>query len=203
MKLIDKNNTYIDTEVQIGKETIIYPNVIIEGKTIIGNNCIIHAGTYIKDSIIGDNNKIYHSYIIESEIGNNNEIGPFSNIRANNKIQDHNKIGAFVELKGNNINSNIKIPHLSYIGDSIIESGVNIGCGTITVNYDGVKKHQTVIKKDAFIGCNVNLISPITIGENSLIAAGSTITEDVEKDSLAIARNRQTNKKNYNKKNTI
>lgn len=199
MKLIDEKNTYIDPTVQIGEETIIYPNVIIEGNTIIGKNCIIHAGSYIKDSIIGDDNIIQHSYIVESEIGNNNTIGPFSNIRANNKIKNNNKVGAFVELKGNIINSNNKIPHLSYIGDAIIESGINIGCGVITANYDGTNKHKTIIKKDAFIGCNVNLVAPVTIGENTLIAAGSTITQDVEANSLAIARNHQTNKKDYNK----
>lgn len=203
MKLIDKNNTYIDDIVKIGKGTIIYPNVIIEGETIIGDNCTIYAGSYIKNSIIGDNNTIYSSYVIESEIGNNNNIGPFSNIRANNKIKDNNRIGAFVELKENKINSNNNIPHLSYIGDSIIESGVNIGCGTITANYDGVKKQQTTIKKDAFIGCDVTLVAPVTIGANSSIAAGSTITENVLENSLAIARKEQVNKKNYNRKKQI
>lgn len=203
MKLIDENNTYIDSEVIIGEGTIIYPNVIIEGKTTIGTNCIIYAGSYINNSIIGNDNKIYHSYIMQSEIGNNNTIGPFSNVRENNKIKNNNKIGAFVELKANTINSNNKIPHLSYIGDSIIESNINIGCGVITANYDGVNKHKTIIKDDSFIGCNVNLIAPVTIGENTLIAAGSTITEDVEDNSLAIARNRQTNKKDYNKKESI
>jgi len=199
MKLIDEKNTYIEESVKIGKGTIIYPNVVIEGNTIIGENCIIYAGSYIKDSIIGNNNTIHHSYVVESEIGDNNTIGPFSNIRANNKIKNNNKIGAFVELKGNIINSNNKIPHLSYIGDAIIESGINIGCGVITANYDGVNKHKTVIKKDAFVGCNVNLVAPVTVGENTIIAAGSTITEDVEDNALAIARNRQTNKKEYNK----
>ena len=199
MKLIDETHTYIDASVKIGEGTIVYPNVFIEGNTTIGENCIIYAGSYIKDSIIGDNNIIHHSYIVESEIGDNNIIGPFSNIRANNKIQNNNKIGAFVELKGNVINNNNKIPHLSYIGDTVIESGINVGCGVITANYDGVNKHQTVIKKDAFVGCNVNLVAPVTVGENTIIAAGSTITEDVEDNALAIARNRQTNKKDYNK----
>lgn len=203
MKLKDEKNTYIDSEVIIGEGTIIYPNVIIEGKTVIGKACIIYAGSYIRDSFIGNDNKIYHSYIIKSEIGNNNSIGPFSNIRENNKIKDNNKIGSFVELKANTINNNNKIPHLTYIGDSVIESNTNIGCGVITANYDGVNQNKTVIKDNSFVGCNVNLVAPVTIGKNTVIAAGSTITEDVEDNSLAIARNRQTNKKNYNKKESI
>lgn len=203
MKIIDKKNTYIDKSVKIGKNTVIYPNVIIEGNTIIGSDCIIYPGCYIKNSNIANNNIIYTSYIIESFIGSNNTIGPYANIRANNKIKDNNKIGAFVELKNNTINNNTKIPHLSYIGDSEIGSGVNIGCGVITANYDGVNKNKTIIEDKAFIGCNVNLVAPVKIGENSLIAAGSTITEDVEDHALAIARNRQTIKPHYNKSKKV
>lgn len=203
MKIIDKKNTYIDKSVKIGKNTVIYPNVVIEGRTTIGSNCTIYSGCYIKDSIIENDNIIYTSYIIESEIGSNNIIGPYANIRANNKIKDNNKIGAFVELKNNTINNHTKIPHLSYIGDSEIGSYVNIGCGVITANYDGVNKNKTVIEDKAFVGCNVNLVAPVKIGKNSLIAAGSTITEDVEEGALAIARNRQTVKSNYNKSKKV
>lgn len=199
MKLIDERSTYIDEKVIIGEGTIIYPNVTIEGSTVIGNNCVIHNGSYIKDSIIGDNNTIYSSYVIESKIGNNNQIGPFANIRPNNDIKDNIKIGSFVELKNSIIESNTKIPHLSYVGDAEVGSNVNIGCGVITANYDGKNKHKTIIKDHVFVGCNSNLIAPVTLHKNSLIAAGSTVTEDVNENALCIARARQVNKDNYNK----
>lgn len=199
IRYIDKNNTYIDSEVTIGDNTTIYPNVIIEGKSIIGENVIIHMGTYIKDSIIGDNTIIYNSQIKNSIIGKDNIIGPYAHIRENNNTGNNVKIGSFVELKNSIVKDNSKIPHLSYIGDAEIGENVNIGCGVITANYDGKNKHKTIIKDKAFIGCNVNLIAPVTIEENSLVAAGSTITDDVPANALAIARSRQTNKANYNK----
>jgi bifunctional UDP-N-acetylglucosamine pyrophosphorylase/glucosamine-1-phosphate N-acetyltransferase len=199
IKYIDKKNTYIDKGVVIGDNTTIYPNVMIEGKTIIGKNVVIHMGSYIKDSTIGDNTVIYNSQIRESIIGQNNHIGPYANIREKNNIGNNIKIGSFVELKNNVIKDNSKIPHLSYIGDSDIGENVNIGCGVITANYDGKNKYKTIIKDDAFIGCNVNLVAPVVIEENALIAAGSTITEDVPANALAIARARQTNKEDYNK----
>lgn len=199
MKLIDERSTYIDEKVIIGEGTIIYPNVTIEGSTVIGNNCVIHNGSYIKDSTIGDNNTIYSSYVIESKIGNNNQIGPFANIRPNNNIKDNIKIGSFVELKNSIIESNTKIPHLSYVGDAEVGSNVNIGCGVITANYDGKNKHKTIIEDHVFVGCNSNLIAPVTLHKNSLIAAGSTVTEDVNENALCIARARQVNKDNYNK----
>lgn len=156
-------------------------------------------GTYIKDSIIGDNTVIYNSQIKNSSIGENNIIGPYAHIRENNKTGNNVKIGSFVELKNSIVNNNSKIPHLSYIGDSEIGEHVNIGCGVVTANYDGKNKHKTIIKDNAFIGCNVNLIAPVTIEENALVAAGSTITDDVPANALAIARSRQTNKEDYNK----
>ncbi len=200
MKLIDEKNTYISDSVIIGENTIIYPNVTIEGETIIGNDCIIHSGSYIKDSNIGDNNIIYSSYIIESKIGNDNEIGPFANIRPNNDIKNNIKIGSFVELKNSTIDSNTKIPHLSYVGDGIIGANVNIGCGVVTANYDGKNKHKTVIEDNVFVGCNSSLVAPLKIHKNSFVAAGSTVTEDVNENALCIARARQVNKENYNKK---
>lgn len=199
MKLIDKNTTYIEKSVKIGENTIIYPNVTIEGKTIIGDNCIIHNGSYIKDSIIGDNNTIYSSYIMGSKLGNNNQIGPFANIRPNNDIKDNIKIGSFVELKNSIINSGTKIPHLSYVGDSEVGSNVNIGCGVITANYDGKNKYKTVIEDNVFIGCNSNLVAPLTLHKHSFVAAGSTVTDNVNENALCIARARQVNKDNYNK----
>ncbi|MDD4608206.1 MAG: DapH/DapD/GlmU-related protein [Bacilli bacterium] len=194
MKLIDESNTYIDSKVIIGENTVIYPNVVIEGSSIIGDNCTIYSGSIIKDAKIGNNNIIYSSHIIQSTIGNNNEIGPYANIRPNNIINDYIKIGSFVELKNSTINDHTKIPHLSYIGDSEVGSNVNVGCGVITANYDGKNKNKTVIKDNVFIGCNSNLVAPITLHENCLIGAGSTVTEDVYENQLCIARARQVNK---------
>ncbi|MDD2435882.1 MAG: DapH/DapD/GlmU-related protein [Bacilli bacterium] len=194
MKLIDKNNTYIEDGVMIGDNTTIYPNVVIEGTTIIGDNCTIYSGSVIKDSKIGHNNVIYSSYIMDSEIGNNNEIGPYANIRSHNIIRNNIKVGAFVELKKCEINDHSKIPHLSYLGDAKVGSNVNVGCGVITANYDGKNKHQTVIKDNVFIGCNSNLVAPLTLHDGCFIGAGSTVTDDVYENQLCLARSRQVNK---------
>ncbi len=207
IKFIDKNNTYVDNSVVIGDGTIIYPNVHIEGNTTIDRDCIIGPFTYIKNSVIGNNNTIYSSHIFDSKIGNNNEIGPYAYIREKNDIGNNNRLGSFIELKNNKISDNNKIPHLSYIGDAIIENNVHIGCGSITVNKKVNSKigqrETTIIKNNAFVGCNVNLLAPITIGENAIVAAGSTINQDVEDEALGIARNRQVNKPNYNKHQKI
>lgn len=192
---IDKKATYIEDFVEIGDKTTIYPNVMIEGKTKIGNNCMIHMGCYIKDTIIGDNTIIYSSHIENSQIGNNCNIGPYAHIRNGNIIQNLVKVGSFVELKNNSIQEQTKIPHLSYIGDSQVGKEVNIGCGVITANYDGKEKHQTIIQDKAFIGCNSNLIAPITIGKKSIVAAGSTITKDVPDGSLIRGQSKYVVKK--------
>lgn len=193
----------IDKEAIIDESTIIYPNVIIKGKTVIGKNCVITPGSYIEDSIIGDNVTIYSSYIRNSKIENDVMIGPYSNIRTNSVIKCKTKVGSFCEVKKTILNENSKIPHLSYVGDSIIGTNTNIGAGVITANYDGKNKHQTIIGNNAFIGSNTTIIAPVEIGDNTLLAAGSTITDDVPSDSLAIARNRQTTKKDYYKSKNI
>lgn len=188
VKYIDKNNTYIDSSVEIAEGTTIYPNVMIEGESKIGKNCIIHMGCYIKDSIIGDNTVIYSSHIEYSNIGNDCNIGPFAHIRNNNIIGNEVKIGSFVEIKNNKIGNKSRVPHLSYVGDAFIGENVNVSCGVITANFDGKKKHQTIIEDNAFIGCNTNLVAPLKIEKNSIIGAGSTITEDVPCNTMAIAR---------------
>lgn len=202
INIIDKSNTYIDDTVKIGDNVTIYPNVVLEGNTVIGDNTTIYVSSYIKDSIIGKNNNIYTSYIIESQIGDNNEVGPYANIRANNNIGNNNRLGSFVELKSNDIGNNNKIPHLSFIGDAKVENNVHIGCGAITVNKKANSKEGeralTVIKDNAFVGCNVNLLAPITIGNNATVAAGSTVIYDVEDNSLAIARCKESIIKDYN-----
>lgn len=201
LNIIDKNNTYIADTVIIGDNCTIYPNVVIEGNTIIGDNTTVYMSSYIKDSIIGCNNTIYTSYIVNSKIGDNNQIGPYANIRNGNIIGNDNRLGSFVELKENKIGNGNKIPHLSFVGDATISNNVHIGCGSITVNKkvdSNVGQRETVnILDNAFIGCNVNLLAPLTVGENSVVAAGSTIDADVPNSALAIARERQTIKENY------
>lgn len=196
VKFLNKRSCYIGKDVKFGKNVLVYPNVVIEGITFIGDDTTIYNGCYIIDSIIGKNNVIYSSHIFKSKIGNNNIIGPYAHIRENNVINDNIKIGSFVEIKKSIVESNSKIPHLSYIGDASIGSNVNIGCGVITANYDGVNKNKTVIKDNAFIGCNSNLIAPIEIGKNTFIAAGTTVTKNVGDNEFAISRVKQENKKN-------
>jgi len=181
--IVDIDNTYIGPDVRIGSGTTVYPNSCIEGCTVIG-----------------ENSKILSSYITDSVVGDNTSVGPFAHIRAGAVIGDNNRIGNFVEVKKSILGDGVKSAHLTYIGDSEVGSRVNFGCGVVTVNYDGVSKFKTVIGDNAFIGSNVNLIAPIRVGDNSKIAAGSTLTEDVPNDSLAIARERQINKIDYYKK---
>lgn len=192
---IDQSHTYIEDGVVIEEGTTIYPNVILEGTTKIGKNCIIHMGCYLKNVEVGDNTIIYHSHIEDSKIGAYCNIGPYTHIRSNCIIKDHIKVGSFVELKNSQVDNQTKIPHLSYIGDSVVGKEVNIGCGVVTANYDGKEKHQTIINDGAFIGCNTNLIAPIKVEKNAFIGAGSTITRDVPSDTLAIARAKTVMKK--------
>lgn len=195
--MIDPKSTYIGVDVKIGRDTVVYPGAILEGKTEIGRDSVIGHGCRIVDSKIGDGVEVQSSTIIESSIDDSSKIGPYAYLRPNSVIGKHVKIGDFVEVKNSTLGDNSKASHLSYIGDSDVGSGVNIGCGVVFVNYDGVKKNRSTVKDKAFIGCNVNLVSPVTVGESAYIAAGSTITEDVSANSLAIARERQVEKKDW------
>lgn len=197
---LNPDNTLVDIDVEIGKDTIIYPGVILEGKTKIGQGCTIIGASRIIESNIGDDVEIVSSQIQYSSISDNVKIGPFSHIRPDCNIGPNVKIGDFVELKKTKVGDGTKIPHLSYVGDSTVGSKINIGAGVIVVNYDGYEKHPTVIEDGAFIGCNSNLIAPAHIGADSFVAAGSTITQEVPEGSLAIARGRQVNKKDWVKK---
>ncbi len=191
--LIDPKTTYIGADVEIEKDTIIYPNNILEGKTNIGSNCILYPNSRIKDSIIGDNVDIQSSVILESKIGENTTVGPFAYIRPESVIGKSTRIGDFVEIKKSSIGDGTKVSHLTYIGDAEVGSGCNFGCGTVVVNYDGKAKHKTIIGDNSFIGCNTNLISPVKVGDNTYIAAGSTITNEVHEGDLAVARAKQRN----------
>lgn len=195
--IINPEATYISAEAMIGRDTVIQPGSMIEGTTVIGEDCIIGPNTQIIDSHIGDRTTVHSSVVRESAVAEDTAIGPFANIRPLSDIGSHVKIGNFVEVKKSKLGNDTKVSHLSYIGDAEIGSNVNVGCGSITVNYDGKNKFQTIIEDDVFVGCNTNLVAPVKVGKGSFIAAGSTITKEVPEDALAIARARQENKPNY------
>lgn len=198
--IIDPNSTYIDSEAKIARDTIIYPGVIIEGNSEIGEDCIIGHNTRIIDSKIGDRVTIQSSTIVESSVDDDTNIGPYAYLRPNSKIGKHVKIGDFVEVKNASIGDKSKASHLAYIGDATVGENVNIGCGVVFVNYDGKNKHKTIVENNAFIGSNSNLIAPVIIRENAYVAAGSTITDEVESGALSIARARQVNKQDWVKR---
>ena len=195
--LIDPDNTYIDTEVSIGVDSVIYPNVHLEGNTVIGNNVTIFPNSYLRNAVIEDGAVIDSSKVVESKVGANSTVGPMSHLRNNTVVASNCRIGNFVEFKNTNFGEGSKCAHLTYVGDSDVGKGVNFGCGVVTVNYDGKNKFRTTIKDGAFIGSNCNLIAPVTIGENALLAAGSTITSSVEDGDMGIARMRQSIKKGF------
>ena len=193
VKFIDINTAYIDEEAVIGAGTVIYPCVVIEGKSVIGKDCVIGQNSTIKDSKIGDGTDIMSSVITESAVGERTHIGPFAYLRPGSKIGNDCKVGDFVEIKNSSFGDGTKASHLAYIGDSDVGAGVNIGCGVVFVNYDGRDKHRSNVGDGAFIGCNTNLVSPVNVEEKAYIAAGSTITQDVPSGALAIAREKQRN----------
>ena len=191
--IMDPSSTYIGCAVEVGADSIIYPGTILEGKTVIGQDCLIGPGVRIVDSTIGSNSQIQNAVILESKVGNNCSIGPFAYLRPGTILEDNVKIGDFVEIKKSVIGRGSKVPHLSYIGDAFLGEKVNVGCGTITCNYDGKNKHITRIEDGAFIGSNTNLIAPVKVGKNAVIGAGSTINKDVPANALGIAREKQKN----------
>lgn len=198
--ILDPENTYISAEVSIGADATIYPGSVILGQTTIDSETHIGPNTEINNSLIGEASHIRQSVVNDSKIGNKVKIGPYAHIRPETIIKDDVKVGNFVEVKKSEIAQSTKVPHLSYIGDASVGEGVNIGSGAVTVNYDGANKHQTIIGNDAFIGCNANLIAPVTIENGGFVAAGSTITKDVPEESLAFGRAKQVNKEGYAKK---
>ena len=187
---IDLKAVYIDEGVRIGKGTVIYPCVVLEGDVEIGENCTIGQNTRIKDSIIGNGTSIQSSVILESKVGNETSVGPFAYLRPNSEIGSHCKVGDFVEIKNSRLDDGAKAAHLTYVGDSYVGKKVNLGCGVVFVNYDGSKKYRSVVEDGAFIGCNVNLVSPVHVGKDAYVAAGSTITNDVEDGALYVARSK-------------
>ncbi|MEW8995025.1 bifunctional UDP-N-acetylglucosamine diphosphorylase/glucosamine-1-phosphate N-acetyltransferase GlmU [Clostridium sp.] len=195
--IIDPRNTYIECDVIIGQDTVIYPGNVIEGTTVVGENCVLYSNNRITNGIIGDDVTVENSVVLNSKIGDNTTVGPFAYIRPETTIGNNARIGDFVEIKKSSIGDGTKVSHLTYIGDAEVGEKCNFGCGTVVVNYDGKAKYKTTIGNNVFIGCNTNLVSPVEVEDNTYIAAGSTITEKVPEGSLAIARARQINKENW------
>lgn len=191
--IMDPATTYIDADVVVGRDTVIYPMTWLEGKTVIGEECEIGPSIRLENVTIGNNVTGQFTYAHDAVIDDGVILGQFTHIRPNTHLAKKVKIGNFVEVKNSNIGEGSKLPHLSYIGDTDMGSGVNMGCGTITVNYDGKNKFRTKIGSDAFVGCNSNLVAPVELADGAYIGAGSTITKKVPEGTLAIARARQTN----------
>lgn len=195
--IVDPDNTYIDADVIIGPDTVIYPGTLLRGRTVIGADCTIGPAAHLQDVQVGDRVHIWHSVLMDAVILEDSSVGPFAYVRPGSHVGPRAKVGDFVELKNTRFGAGSKASHLAYLGDADVGANVNIGCGTITVNFDGVHKYRTIIEDDVFVGCNANLVAPVRIGRGAYVAAGSTVTEDVPPDSLAIARQRQINKEGY------
>ncbi|EAD8618648.1 bifunctional UDP-N-acetylglucosamine diphosphorylase/glucosamine-1-phosphate N-acetyltransferase GlmU [Listeria monocytogenes] len=197
--LVNPENTYIDIDVKIGQDTVIEPGVMLRGETVIGDDCVVTTGSEIVNSVIGERVYVRTSSIFESKVGDDVQIGPYAHLRPESDIHDHVKIGNYVETKKAVVGEGTKLPHFIYMGDAEIGKNVNVGCGSIAVNYDGKNKAKTIIGDNVFVGCNSNLIAPVKVGDRAFIAAGSTITKDVPDDALGIARAKQDNKLGYAK----
>ena len=192
--LVDPATAYIEPQVRIGEDTVVHPGVHLRGATVIGRDCLIEPGAMLTDSVLADRVHIKAGSVIEgSEIGAGSAIGPMAHLRPGTVLVGENKVGNFVETKKARLGRKSQASHLTYIGDAEVGERVNFGCGTITCNYDGVNKYQTTIGDDVFIGSDVQFIAPVTIGSGSLIGAGSTITQDVPADALALSRSEQKN----------
>jgi len=198
--IMDPGSTYIHTKVIIENDTVIYPSTFLEGKSKIGKNCEIGPFTRLINSVIGDDSKVTYSVVHDSKIKKGTNIGPFSYIRPGTEISESAKIGSFVEVKKSFIGKGSKVPHLSYVGDAEIGDKVNIGAGTITVNYDGFRKYKTRIEDNVHVGSDSMLVAPITIGKGAITGAGSVLTKDVPPDSLALERGEQLIKEGWAKR---
>ena len=202
--ILDTHSTYIDFDVKVGMDTMIYPNTILSGQTEIGEACVIGPDSRITDSFIGDETSVKDSTILESHVAKHTSVGPYAYIRPGSKIGSHVKVGDFVEVKNAVIGDGTKMSHLAYVGDADVGENVNISCGVIFSNYNGKEKARSVVGDDSFVGCNVNLIAPVTVEPLSYVAAGTTVTKNVPSGALAVGRARQENKAGWvERKNLI
>ena len=189
--MMDPAAVYPEEQVVVGKGTVLLPGTILRGKTVVGENCTIGPNVMLTDATVEDGVTINTAQVEESVIRRGCEIGPYTHIRPHCDVGEDSRIGAFVQLKNCNLGKGTKMAHLTYVGDADVGERVNFGCGTVTCNYDGNAKHRTTIGNDCFVGCNTNLVAPVTLADGVYTAAGSTVTQDVEADALVIARARQ------------
>ena len=197
VEFVDLYTAYIEEEVEIGRGTVIGPCVTLKGNTVIGENCIIGQNSRVENCRIADGAEIQSSVLLDSSVGEETKVGPFAYVRPGSRVGAHCKVGDFVEIKNSAFGDGSKASHLTYIGDSDVGSGVTLGCGVVFVNYDGTNKYRSTVEDGAFIGCNSNLVSPVTVGAGAYIGAGSTVTEDVEADALYVARARGVTKEGW------
>lgn len=200
VSFIDPANTYIESDVIIGADTVIEPGVMLKGKTVIGENCLIRSNSTIIDSHLGNFVEVKSSTIQESNVGDYTDVGPYAHLRPKTVLKEHVHIGNFVEIKNASIDNGSKVGHLSYVGDATLGKDINTGCGTVFANYDGKNKHHINVGDHVFIGSGTILVAPLTVEDNSMTAAGSTITEDIKENDLGIARAKQKNLEGYAKK---
>lgn len=195
--LMDAEHTYIDPDVVVGGGTVIYPNCTITAGSVIGKDCVILPNCRIHATRIADGVTVESSVLLDCAVGEETTVGPFAYLRPGTAIGAHCRVGDFVEIKNSVVGDGTKVSHLTYVGDSDLGKRINLGCGVVFVNYDGKHKHRSQVADDAFIGCNVNLVSPVSVGEGAYVAAGSTVTENVPGGALAIARAKQCVKEDW------
>ncbi len=194
VEIWDFDSCYVSPFAEVAPGAVLMPGTILKGNTKIASGAVIGPNSLLENVTVGEGSTVNASQVYDSTIGQNTNVGPFAYIRPHCTVGNNIKVGDFVELKNSTIDDGTKISHLTYVGDTDLGKRINLGCGTVTVNYDGMKKYRCTVGDDSFIGCNTNMIAPVTIGKGSYVAAGSTITDDVPEDSLAIARARQVNK---------
>jgi bifunctional UDP-N-acetylglucosamine pyrophosphorylase / glucosamine-1-phosphate N-acetyltransferase len=197
VSVLDPSATYVDVDVEVGRDTVLLPGTILERGTRVGERSVIGPNTHLTHVEVGDDAVVHSTRGIDAVVGDAANVGPFAHLRVGTRLGDATKVGAYVETKNTTLGDGSKIPHLAYVGDATVGTGVNIACGVITVNYDGQTKSTTTIEDGAFIGCDTMLIAPVTIGAEAYTAAGSTITDDVPAGALGIARSRQTTKEGW------
>ena len=197
VEIIDETNCYIDPAVQVGAGATLLPGTILRGNTVIGEGSVIGPWSTVTNAQLGKNTVVNASVVEDSVLGDNVSVGPYANLRTGCTVAAGAKLGAFVELKNVRVGQDAQIPHLSYLGDAVIGDRANIGCGTVTANFDRVNKHETTVGEDAFVGCNTVLVAPVTVGGGAYVAAGSAITEDIPPQALGLARAHQSVKKDW------
>jgi len=193
--IVDPDRTYVAKEADVGAGTVLYPGTYLRGKTRVASNCRIGPDCWIEETTIDERCTVRYSVLESARVRADSTVGPYAHLRPGADVGPEARVGNFVEVKQARLERGVKAGHLAYIGDAEIGEGTNVGAGAITCNYDGIGKHRTVIEKDAFIGSNASLVAPVTVGERSIVAAGSTITEDVGPGEVAFGRARQVNKK--------